>query len=543
MAQIAPIQPNLTPPPPPGGSPPPGGEQQAFSPHLQKALNDRTGRNSGDNSSDNSLKALNDRTGRNGGDNSSDNSLNSTTPDQSRHRLIEETIATQVSNQFDHSPIQTEKEVNQDLISRVAAEIDSAIPSIAHQLETNIGVTPAQILTSRQSTFSQEISSALWSQASDGLGKPILSTVFAQGSMPQAGVFPQVADTDAMFRFTDAKTGGHPANQGSLASLAFAPGSEAQPLTGGEGKSPNHRDTMLGQLQHIIANSSETGRVAINASQQSSAYSEATASSSLSTVAQFIGLNSSVIKPFGTTTEKPGHQLSGLRQNIHQQYYEAKIGQFSSQNAGAEENQAQNEAGRQTASLAAASTPASMATVADSGITFHQTLVTGQEPAPLMATETGRAIPLPGATQVHDQQVMQQVIERFQLNKRPLETHINIRLHPAELGALKIDLTVSEGSIRASVVVQNQQVQEIIERNLARLRSILEGQGFTIDSLVVTSESETVDEFNHFDSRPFQHGTAPGGLKASGKPAASTVDFDQLVAGDTKENQVVNLKI
>jgi flagellar hook-length control protein FliK len=368
--------------------------------------------------------------------------------------------------------------------------------------------------------------------------------------MPQAGVFPQVADTDAMFRFTDAKTGGHPANQASLAnqanqaSLAFAPGSEAQPLTGGEQKSANHRDTMLGQLQHIITNSSETGRVAINASQQSSANSEASASSSLSTVAQFIGLNSSVIKPFGTTTEKPGDQLSGLRQNIHQQYYEAKLGQLFGQNAGAEEHQAQNEAGRQTASLAAATTPASMATVADSGTTFHQTILTGQEPAPLLATETGRAIPLPGATQVHDQQVMQQVIERFQLNKRPLETHINIRLHPAELGALKIDLTVSEGSIRASVVVQNQQVQEIIERNLARLRSILEGQGFTIDSLVVTSESETVDEFNHFDSRPFQHGTAPGELKASaGKPAASTVDFDQLVAGDIKENQVVNLKI
>jgi flagellar hook-length control protein FliK len=220
------------------------------------------------------------------------------------------------------------------------------------------------------------------------------------------------------------------------------------------------------------------------------------------------------------------------------------MSQFSGQDAGAEEQQAQNEPGRQTASLTSTGTPVALATAVDSGTPFQQTLITtGQEPAPLMTSESGRAVPLPGATQVHDQQVMQQVIERFQLNKRPLETQINIRLQPAELGALKIDLTVSEGSIRASVVAQNQQVQEIIERNLARLRSILEGQGFTIDSLVVTSESETIDEFNHFDSRPFQHGTAPGELKASSQPAASTVDFDQLISSDIKENQVVNLKI
>jgi hypothetical protein len=521
MAQIAPIQPNLSSAPPPGGSPPAGGEQQAFSPHLQKALNDRTGHNSPD-------KSPNTRS-------------QNTDADQKGHSADGESATEPVTGQLDHYPLNQYPPLpgendNGDYLTLPASGIA-------------VSGEPAQLFTFKHSPFSQASNSALWSQASNsalwsqatnGLATPGLSATSALEPMPQAGVSPQVIDTDAMFRFTDARAGQFPAKQ---ANLAIAVGSEGQPMTGGEGKSANHRDSLLGQLQQIIANSRETGRVAITASQQSPANHAASVSPSLTSAAQVAGLNSGEIPPLGTTTENPVQQLPGLRQNIHQQYYQAKMSQFPGQDAGAEEQQAQNEPGRQTASLTAATALASPATVADSGTTFHQTLMTGQEPAPLLASEPGRAIPLPGATQVHDQQVMRQVIERFQLNKRPLETHINIRLQPAELGALKIDLTVSEGSIRASVVAQNQQVQEIIERNLARLRSILEGQGFTIDSLVVTSESETIDEFNHFDSRPFQHGAVPGELKASGKPAASTVDFDQLVAVDIQENRVVNLKI
>jgi flagellar hook-length control protein FliK len=531
MAQIAPIQPNLTPPPPPGGTSPAGGEQQAFSPHLQKALNDRTSQN--------------------GPDNSPNNSSGSTTADKGLHRDGEKTSTEPVIDQLDHQPTQPAEIGSENLFSLTSFETKEAIPSNTLLPERVIGSETAKILVSEKSAFSQEIISALWSRRADSLATPTLSAAFSEGHVlpapfirgqaSQIVLFPQASDSAAMSRFTDARAGQFPANQ---ANLAFAVGDDAQPLTGGEGKSANHRDSLLSQLQQIIANSSETGRVAITASQQTSANTAASVSPSLSTVGQFVGINSNDINSFGTTTEKPGQQFPGLRQNIHQQYYEAKLSQFFNQNGGSEEQQPQNETGRQPALLtAAAAMLASPGTAADSGTTFHQTLMTGQEPAPLLASEPGRAIPLPGATQVHDQQVMQQLIERFQLNKRPLETHINIRLQPAELGTLKIDLTVSEGSIRASVVAQNQQVQEIIERNLARLRSILEGQGFTIDSLVVTSESETIDQFTHFDSRPFQHGTVPDELKATGRPAASTVDFDQLVTEDIKANQVVNLKI
>jgi len=493
-------------------------------------------------------------------------------PDQNRNRPSGATGSAKFTDQIDRNPTQTANEGGvvishhngdtgaskvighfndrlsqaavadgEDLFSTAAGgENVSAVSSTNPQLESDIGITSAQIVTSDQSTYSQETGSSLWSQAGEGLAKPILAAAFSQGQIAQTALLPHTSDAAAIFGYPDSRARQFPASQ---ANQLFTVDNASQQLVVAKGNSPIHHDTLLGQLQKIIAQSSETGRVAINATSQSPATSQSLTFPSSTTVTQFLGVNSSDIDPLGTAAEKPGQQLPGLRQNIHNQYYEAKLSQASSQDDGAEKQQSQNDQGRQAPALAAVATPASPLTVADSGTTFHQTLVTGQEPAPLLTTETGRAIPLPGATQVHDQQVMQQVIERFQLNKRPLETQINIRLQPAELGALKIDLTVSEGSIRASVVAQNQQVQEIIERNLARLRSILEGQGFTIDSLVVTSESETVDEFNHFDNRPFQHGTAPDELKAADIPAASTVDFDQLIAGEISGNQVVNLKV
>lgn len=65
-----------------------------------------------------------------------------------------------------------------------------------------------------------------------------------------------------------------------------------------------------------------------------------------------------------------------------------------------------------------------------------------------------------------------------------------MQLHPAELGELKVDILVKEGSIKANIVAQSQQVLDILEKNMPRLRAILEDQGFSDASFEITMNDD-----------------------------------------------------
>jgi flagellar hook-length control protein FliK len=123
------------------------------------------------------------------------------------------------------------------------------------------------------------------------------------------------------------------------------------------------------------------------------------------------------------------------------------------------------------------------------------------DPATSQLADPSRTTLLPSGTVVQDLEVLQQFVERFQLNRRQLDTKIQLKLHPAELGEMEIDLTVKEGSIRANVVAQSQHVQQILERNLLRLKSVLEQQGFNVEEITVTTASEMINSSDLFDQQ------------------------------------------
>ena len=105
---------------------------------------------------------------------------------------------------------------------------------------------------------------------------------------------------------------------------------------------------------------------------------------------------------------------------------------------------------------------------------------------------------LPSGTVVQEHEVLNQFINRFQITSRNMESRINIRLNPEELGEIKLDITVKEGSIRANVFAQNEATRAIVEKNLSRLKSILEDQGFTVEEIAVFAEIKTQAEFGLF---------------------------------------------
>lgn len=195
-------------------------------------------------------------------------------------------------------------------------------------------------------------------------------------------------------------------------------------------------------------------------------------------------------------------KLTSLRQDIQGQYIEAQLQSKNKPEAGEHHPSMQQEAsGNPQSSL---STPVSQTpTNSDLSNTFAQVSQVLQDTTQTAAAATTSAkhILLPSGTLVPEESVLQQVINKFQITSHLQDTRLSIKLHPEELGALKIDLTLREGVIRANVVAQTPQVQEIIEKNMPRLKVILENQGFMVDTIHVTTEADSVGSFDFFQGQ------------------------------------------
>ena len=157
-------------------------------------------------------------------------------------------------------------------------------------------------------------------------------------------------------------------------------------------------------------------------------------------------------------------------------------------------------------------------------------------------TDPTKTTMLPSGTVVQDQEVIQQLVERFKVNRRQQNSKIQIKLHPVELGKMEIDLTVKEGSIRANVVAQSQHVQEILERNIAKLRSVLEQQGFNVEDITVTSGSETVGEFDLFEQQLPHRDTSNSLAKNNRSENHTPFSIDDTEENDNEVNSGVNVK-
>ncbi|MGI9568301.1 MAG: flagellar hook-length control protein FliK, partial [Desulfobulbia bacterium] len=98
--------------------------------------------------------------------------------------------------------------------------------------------------------------------------------------------------------------------------------------------------------------------------------------------------------------------------------------------------------------------------------------------------------------------------------------------------------------LKANIYAQTHQASEVIDRNLPRLREILQGHGISVDELVVIFESETIDNFSS------QYGQLSQGqnnhLKDQGNTQTSTRfenTIEEMLLSETEQESGVNLKI
>lgn len=109
---------------------------------------------------------------------------------------------------------------------------------------------------------------------------------------------------------------------------------------------------------------------------------------------------------------------------------------------------------------------------------------------------------LPSNLTVSTGTVVDQMAAHF-ANTRPLESGtVNLRLHPQELGELRMEIKVEQDNIKAHIIAQNPQAQEMIDRHLPRLREALAQQGLHLQQIEVT-----VADGNQSGEQRFQDNT------------------------------------
>lgn len=177
------------------------------------------------------------------------------------------------------------------------------------------------------------------------------------------------------------------------------------------------------------------------------------------------------------------------------------------------------------------------------GNTFSQILTTPQQPTNQTADTADRPVMLPSGIIVQEDDIIQQLRHRMQISGKNMDTRINLKLHPAELGSLKIDLTVKEGSIRANVIAQSQHTSELLEKNMAKLKTVLENQGYSVDEISITAESESVSDFNLFDRQMFGHDDYTPQTPKAGKKAEAVFTLPDTLFATPTINTGVNVKI
>lgn len=210
------------------------------------------------------------------------------------------------------------------------------------------------------------------------------------------------------------------------------------------------------------------------------------------------------LKPSGTESQDKYRPLSvePLRQQFQDQLIQLKT-ETQKNDAGEQQSSP-----KQGTAVLVQGAPTSVTSSIEHPLSFSEFGQNMMSPAPANnhIANSQPVAPLQQPSPVaHDNAVLQQVAERFYLQMQNQETRLKIQLQPAELGKLDINLTVKEGAIRAHVITQSGQVQELLERNMSRLKHILESQGFSVEDIRLSAANESVDKSDLFQEQLAQH--------------------------------------
>lgn len=114
---------------------------------------------------------------------------------------------------------------------------------------------------------------------------------------------------------------------------------------------------------------------------------------------------------------------------------------------------------------------------------------TGPTPAAANSPPVTAALTLPSGQVVAESQVFGQVLAGLRVGASRNSSSISLKLNPEELGEVKLEMVVEKDRVRAMIQAQSQQVQEVLERHLPRLREAFQQQGLKLEEVQVHVDS------------------------------------------------------
>lgn len=115
-----------------------------------------------------------------------------------------------------------------------------------------------------------------------------------------------------------------------------------------------------------------------------------------------------------------------------------------------------------------------------------------------------------------DQGLLQQISKKLSAITHLSGGEISIQLEPENLGKIRVGLGMKDGVMTARIGVENENVRQIVEANIANLRDTLENQGIKLQGLEVSVDQRHSSLFNPdgSNSEAFFHRRGQGNSEA-----------------------------
>lgn len=157
--------------------------------------------------------------------------------------------------------------------------------------------------------------------------------------------------------------------------------------------------------------------------------------------------------------------------------------------------------------------PAALANTAAKAVDFAQPAIT--------ETYTGRAS--------MDKPITAQIIEKFTMRGFANQREVHIKLDPPSLGTVRMNVSTSGETVRATIVAENNIVKSIIESNLSQLKDSITHQGVKVDSFnVLVGGNASHSAHSHKEGLDYLGQLGLNGLPETG-PAEETLVFQRSV--------------
>lgn len=168
-------------------------------------------------------------------------------------------------------------------------------------------------------------------------------------------------------------------------------------------------------------------------------------------------------------------------------------------------------------------------TAADADMNTLTLLGAGQD-AVRALTADNQAKPIPMAANAFAQDMSQFIVKNLGITKLGGVTEATISLFPEQLGQVDVRITLHNGVVTAMFVADNAAGKEVLENQLAQLRTALQNQGLQVDKLQVSQSGLQSGMFQDHrgQSQPQQNFTRQNRSKSAEYDEVSGVFTNEL---------------